>query len=62
MRLLEHEKVAIADITQVKLMRVPRLDWPVIPLLVVRAGHGLTTFQAGGAAVHSQLRLLPHGG
>lgn len=59
---LWHEKVAIADITQVKLVRVQRLDWLVVPLLVVRAGYGLTTFQTGGTTVHSQFRLLPHGG
>ncbi|HOX69272.1 MAG TPA: hypothetical protein PKV56_15535 [Burkholderiaceae bacterium] len=59
---LWHEKVAIVDITQVKLVRVQRLDLLVVPLLVVRAGYGLTTIQTGGTTVHSQFRLLPHGG
>lgn len=59
---LWHKKVDIADITQVKLVRVPGLDWLVVPRLVVRTGYGLTTFQTGDPAVLSRFRLLAHGG
>lgn len=59
---LWHKKVAIADITQVKLVRLPGLDWLVVPRLVVRTGYGLTTFQTGDPAVLARFRLLAHGG
>lgn len=59
---LWHKKVDIADITQVKLVRVPGLDWLVVPRLVVRTGYGLTTFQTGEPAVLARFRLLAHGG
>ena len=58
---LWHKTVDIADITQLKLVRVPGLDWLVVPRLVVRTGFGLTTFQAGDPAVLSRFRLLAHG-
>lgn len=58
---LWHKKVNIAEITQVKLVRVPGLDWLVVPRLVVRTGYGLTTFQTGDPAVLWRFRLLAHG-
>lgn len=58
---LWHKSVDIADITQLKLVRVPGLDWLVVPRLVIRTGFGLTTFQTGDPAVLSRFRLLAHG-
>ncbi|GEM_PF-2761479 len=58
---LWRRKVRIADITQVKLIAVPGLSWLVVTRLVVRTGHGLTTFHAGDPAVLLRFRLLAHG-
>lgn len=44
------KKVALADLTQVKLVRVPGWDAIVVPRLLVRTkGLGVTTFTAGDA-------------
>ena len=59
---LWRKKVSLADITQIKLISVPGLNWLVVPRLVVRTGYGLTTFHAGDAAVFSRFKLLAHGG
>lgn len=59
---LWRKTVNIADIAQVKLVRVPGLDWLVVPRLVVRTGDGLTTFQTGDPVVLARFKLLAHGG
>lgn len=58
---LWHKRVSIADITQVKLIRLPGLDWIIVPRLVVRTGFGLATFQTADPAVLARFRLLAHG-
>ena len=58
---LWRKKVSLADITQIKLIRVPGLNWLVVPRLVVRTGFGLTTFHAGDPAVYSRFKLLAYG-
>jgi hypothetical protein len=59
---LWRKKVSLADITQIKLISVPGLNWLVVPRLVVRTGYGLTTFHAGDPAVYSRFKLLVRGG
>lgn len=57
------KEVALADITQLKLLEVSALSWLVVPRLVVRAGGmNLTTFHAADARVLAALRLLAYGG
>ena len=58
---LWRKKVRLADITQIKLISVPGLNWLVVPRLVVRTGFGLTTFHAGDPAVYSRFKLLAYG-
>lgn len=58
---LWHKRVSIADITQVKLISLPGLDWIFVPRLVVRTGFGLTTFHTADPAVLARFRLLAHG-
>lgn len=58
---LWRKQVRIADITQVKLISVPGLEWLVVPRLVVRTGFGLTTFHAGDPLVLARFKLLAHG-
>lgn len=58
---LWNKRVALKDITQVKLVRVPGLDALVVPRLVVRTGWGLTTFQTGDPDVLALFRRLVHG-
>lgn len=58
---LWRKKVRLIDITQIKLISVPGLNWLVVPRLVVRTGYGLTTFHAGDAAVYARFKLLAHG-
>lgn len=57
------KEVTLADITQVKLLQVPRMSWLVVPRLVVRSGAmHLTTFHAADPQVLAALRLLAYGG
>lgn len=57
------KEVALADITQLKLLEVSALSWLVVPRLVVRSGSmNLTTFHAADAQVLAALRLLAYGG
>jgi hypothetical protein len=58
---LWRKHVALKDITQVKLVRVPGLEALIVPRLVVRSGWGLTTFQTGDPAVLALFRRLAHG-
>ena len=58
---LWRKKVNLADITQIKLISVPGLNWLIVPRLVVRTGYGLTTFHAGDRALLSRFKLLAHG-
>lgn len=58
---LWRKKVRIAEITQLKLISVPGLDWLIVPRLVVRTGYGLTTFHTGDPAVLARFRMLAHG-
>ena len=58
---LWRKQVRITEITQVKLISLPRLSWIVVPRLVVRTGYGLTTFHAGDPAVLARFKLLAHG-
>lgn len=58
---LWRKKVRLVDITQIKLISVPGLNWLVVPRLVVRTGYGLTTFHAGDPAVYARFKLLAHG-
>jgi hypothetical protein len=58
---LRRKKVRLADITQVKLISVPGLNWLIVPRLVVRTGYGLTTFHAGDGTLFSRFKLLAHG-
>lgn len=56
------KQVAIADITQIKLIHVPLLSWLIAPRMVVRAkGLGLFTFHAAGPDVLRVFGLLAHG-
>ncbi|MFO1265650.1 MAG: hypothetical protein U1F25_16510 [Rubrivivax sp.] len=56
------KEVALADITQVKLVRIAGLDALVVPRLVVRSrGLGLTTFTAGDARLVQAFRVLAQG-
>ncbi|MBL8287686.1 MAG: hypothetical protein JNL85_06870 [Rubrivivax sp.] len=53
------KEVALADITQVKLVRIAGLDALVVPRLVVRSrGLGFTTFTAGDARLVQAFRAL----
>lgn len=53
--------VALADITQIKLIQVRGLEAIVVPRLMVRSrGLGLTTFQAGSPAVVAAFRRLAY--
>lgn len=57
------KEVALADITQVKLLEVAALSWLVVPRLVVRSGNmNLTTFHTADPQVLAALRLLAYGG
>lgn len=57
------KEVALADITQVKLLHIPALAWLVAPRLVVRSGTlQLTTFHAADPRVLAALQLLAYGG
>lgn len=58
---LWRKKVRLVDITQIKLISVPGLNWLVVPRLVVRTGYGLTTFHAGNPAIYARFKLLAHG-
>jgi hypothetical protein len=54
--------VELADVTQVKLIRLPGLSALFVPRLVLRArGHGLATFHAGDATLLAAFRRLAHG-
>ena len=56
------KQVAIADITQVKLIHVPLLSWLIAPRMVVRAkGLGLFTFHAAAPEVLHVFGVLAHG-
>ena len=55
------KRVGLDEITQVKLIRLPGLDWLIAPRLVVRTGFGLATFHAADPAVLARFRLLAHG-
>lgn len=63
-RWLWRKEVALADITQLKLILVPGLSWLVVPRLLVRVrGMALpTTFQLGNAELVSACRKLAYGG
>lgn len=55
-------EVALADITGVKLVRIPGLDALIAPRLVVRRkGFGVTTFTAGNRQLLGAFRLIAHG-
>ncbi len=58
---LWRKRVRIADISQLKLISIPGLDWIVVPRLVVRTGFGFTTFHAGDPAVLARFRQLAYG-
>jgi hypothetical protein len=58
---LWRKKVMLAEISQLKLIRVRGLEWLIVPRLVVRTGFGLTTFHAGDPAVLARFKLLAHG-
>lgn len=61
-RALWPKRVALAEITQVKLIRIPGLDAIVVPRLLVRTkGFGVTTFTAGDARLVQAFRALVHG-
>ncbi|WP_418320831.1 hypothetical protein [Piscinibacter sakaiensis] len=54
--------IDLADVTQVKLIRVPGLSALIVPRLVVRTrGNGTTTFHAGNERLVAAFRLLAHG-
>lgn len=56
------KQVELAQITQLKLIRVRGLDWLVAPRLVVRCGaFGLTTFHVADAQVLAALKRLAYG-
>jgi hypothetical protein len=56
------KEVAIADIAQLKLIRVRGLDWLITPRLVVRArGQGLVTFHAADPRVIEAFAALAYG-
>lgn len=59
---LWRKRVPIADITQLKLIRIPGLYWLFVPRLVVRTSTGITTFQAASPQVVDRFRLLAYGG
>lgn len=55
-------RVALADIGQLKLIRVRRLEWLVTPRLVVRArGSGLSTFYCADPNVLQAVEQLAYG-
>jgi hypothetical protein len=60
---LWRKEVALADITQLKLIQLPGLSWLVVPRLLVRArGMALpTTFQLGSAALVGACHRLAYG-
>lgn len=59
---LWQKAVALADITQIKLIQVRGFEAIMVPRLVVRSrGLGLTTFQAGSPAVVAAFRRLAYG-
>jgi len=59
---LWHKEVQLADITQLKLIQVPGLNWLVAPRLVVRSGAlGLTTFHVADPQVLAALKKLAYG-
>lgn len=56
------KQVALADITQLKLIHVPMLAWIITPRLLVRTGSvGMTTFQAADPRVLAAFRRLAYG-
>lgn len=55
------KRVRLADISRVKLVRVPGLERVIVPRLVVRTSDGLTTFAVGDPAVLRRVRLLVEG-
>lgn len=61
-RSLWSRRVPLRNITQLKLLRVPGLDWLVVPRLVVRTrGLGLATFRAGDVRLVAAFRRLVYG-
>jgi hypothetical protein len=60
---LWRKEVALADISQLKLIRIPGLDWIFVPRLVVRArGQALpVTFQLGDPRLVALSRKLAYG-
>lgn len=58
---LWRKRVQLAEITQIKLVSLPGLNWLVVPRLIVRTGLTYTTFQAGDPAVFARFRLLAYG-
>lgn len=59
---LWRKEVALADITQLKLIHVRGLSWLVAPRLVVRSGSlGLTTFHVADPQVLEAFRRLAYG-
>jgi hypothetical protein len=56
------KQVELAQITRLKLIHVPGLDWLVAPRLVVRCGSfGLTTFHVADPKVLAAVKLLAYG-
>jgi hypothetical protein len=56
------KQVALAELTQVKLIQVPGLSWLIAPRLVVRTGGlMLTTFHAADPSVLAAFRRLAYG-
>lgn len=56
------KQVALAELTQVKLIQVPGLGWLIAPRLVVRTGGlMLTTFHAADPKVLAAFRRLAYG-
>lgn len=52
-------RVALADVSQAKLVRIPRLHWLIAPRLMVRVrGQGIYTFYTADAAVLAYMHRL----
>jgi hypothetical protein len=59
---LWHKEVRLAEITQLKLIQVPGLNWFIAPRLIVRSGAlGLTTFHVADEQVLAALKKLAYG-
>lgn len=59
---LWHKEVRLAEITQLKLIQVPGLNWFIAPRLIVRSGAlGLTTFHVADERVLTALKKLAYG-